>query len=82
MAEITIYTKPTCPYCNNLKRILKERNIQYKDYDPLKGQAPRWVVDKDGHVPVPQVDANGMIIYDYKDEESLANEIEQILKGT
>ncbi len=32
---------------------------------------------RNGHIPVPQVEYAGRIIYDYKDEESLADEIER-----
>ena len=80
MNEITIYTKVGCPFCNKLKSILDERGIKYKDYDAIKNEPPRHVVDNDGHIPVPQVEYNGRIIYDYKDEESLAEEIEKIMK--
>ncbi|MDE1866050.1 MAG: glutaredoxin [Candidatus Micrarchaeota archaeon] len=80
MNEITIYTRPTCPFCNKLKGILDSRKIKYKDYDVTKNEPPRHVVDQDGHIPVPQVEYNGRIIYDYKDEETLANEIGKIMK--
>jgi glutaredoxin 3 len=80
MNEITIYTRPTCPYCNRLKGILKERGIKYRDFDVTKNEAPRRVVDQDGHIPVPQVEYAGRIIYDYKDEETLADEIEKLMK--
>jgi len=80
MDEITIYTRPTCPFCNKLKAILNERGIKYKDYDVTKNESPRHVVDQDGHIPVPQVEYAGRIIYDYKTEETLADEIEKIMK--
>lgn len=56
MEKVTLYTRPTCPFCNNLKKILKEKGITYKDYDVTIREAPRWVVEKSGHIPVPQVD--------------------------
>lgn len=80
MVEITIYTKPLCPFCNNLKRILKGRGIAYTDFDTEKNEPPRHVVDRDGHIPVPQVDINGRIIYDYATEEALADEIERLAR--
>ena len=80
MKEVTIYTKPSCPYCNKLKEILKRRGIAYKDYDTQKQEPSRWVVEKNGHIPVPQVDINGRIIYDYATEETLADEIEMLIK--
>jgi glutaredoxin len=80
MNEITIYTRPTCMFSNKLKAILKARGIAYKDYDVTKNEAPHHVVDQDGNIPVPQVEYAGRIIYDYKDEESLADEIQRIMK--
>ena len=75
MEEITIYTNPACPHCNKLKRILKSKNIKYRDYDTEKGAPPRYVVERDGHIPVPQVDTGTRIIFDYTTEEALADEI-------
>ena len=80
MNEITIYTKPLCPYCNKLKGILKARGIKYKDFNTEKNEPPRHVVDQNGHIPVPQVEYEGRIIYDYKDEESLADEIQRLME--
>ena len=73
--EVIIYTKPACPYCNKLKRILNSRNIKYRDYNTEKGETPRYVVERDGHIPVPQVDTGTRIIFDYTTEEALADEI-------
>jgi glutaredoxin len=30
---VTIYSIPSCPYCNELKDILTERNIKFNDVD-------------------------------------------------
>lgn len=30
---VTIYSIPSCPYCNELKEILTERNIKFRDVD-------------------------------------------------
>jgi glutaredoxin 3 len=79
MKEITMYTKPSCPYCNRLKDILKRRGIKYKDFNTENDEPPRYVVERNGHIPVPQVEYAGRIIYDYKDEETLADEIERIM---
>jgi glutaredoxin len=80
MDEVIIYTKPLCLYCNRLKDILNKRGIRYRDFNTEKGEPPRYVVERNGHIPVPQVEYAGRIIYDYKDEESLADEIERIMK--
>jgi glutaredoxin-like YruB-family protein len=35
MAEIKIYSQPTCPACNEVKEYLKSRGIAFTDYDIL-----------------------------------------------
>ena len=35
MAEIRIFSQPTCPACNELKDYLKGKNIPFTDYDIL-----------------------------------------------
>lgn len=80
MDEIIIYTRPTCPFCNKLKSILGQRGIRYRDFDVEKKEAPRYVVEQNGHIPVPQVEYAGRIIFDYKDEESLVDELQKIMK--
>ncbi len=31
MAEVTVYTTPTCPWCNRLKDFLQEEGIAYNE---------------------------------------------------
>lgn len=33
MANIKIYSQPTCPACNELKEYLKNRGVSFVDYD-------------------------------------------------
>jgi glutaredoxin-like YruB-family protein len=39
MPVLTIYTQPTCGYCNELKTYLKKHNIQYEEKDITKDKA-------------------------------------------
>ena len=59
---------------------MDSRGIKYRDFNTEKREPPRYVVEQNGHIPVPQVEYAGRIIYDYKDEESLADEIEKMMK--
>lgn len=36
MAQVTIYTKATCPYCVNAKLLLKSKNVPFVEFDMLK----------------------------------------------
>jgi glutaredoxin-like YruB-family protein len=39
MPELTIYTQPTCGYCNELKDYLKKHNIRYEEKDITKDRS-------------------------------------------
>ncbi|MCD1295602.1 NrdH-redoxin [Methanocella sp. CWC-04] len=36
MATIKIYSQPTCPACNEVKEYLKNKGIEFVDYDVTK----------------------------------------------
>lgn len=38
-AKVVVFTTPTCTYCNQLKRYLREKNIKFKDVDVSRDQA-------------------------------------------
>jgi glutaredoxin 3 len=33
MADVTIYTKPGCPYCAAAKEDMKKRGVKYTEFD-------------------------------------------------
>ncbi|MDP1809291.1 MAG: glutaredoxin domain-containing protein [Actinomycetota bacterium] len=39
MADITIYTKPTCPYCAAAKADMNSRGVAYDEIDVLANDA-------------------------------------------
>ena len=79
MQQINIITRPTCMFCNKLKKLLIEKGIPFKDHNVTNSEQERWMTDKEGNIPVPQVDINGMIIYDYPSEEILVENIQKML---
>lgn len=36
MQAVTIYTKQTCPYCINAKRLLEQKGVNYQEFDVTK----------------------------------------------
>jgi glutaredoxin 3 len=30
--EFTVYTRPGCPYCDKIKTVLEQRNLEYTEY--------------------------------------------------
>lgn len=61
--RVTVYSTPSCSWCNTLKTHLKKNNIRFTDIDVSKDQkAAEAMVKKSGQQGVPQTDINGQII--------------------
>ena len=61
--RVTIYSTPTCSWCNTLKSYLKKNGIRFRDIDVSKDQkAAQAMVARSGQQGVPQTDINGEII--------------------
>ena len=70
MANITIYSTPTCTYCKMAKSYLSQKNIAYSDFDVSKDQAKaEEMVRKSGQMGVPVTDINGRIIIGFNTAE-------------
>jgi glutaredoxin-like YruB-family protein len=39
MAEVKVYSTPTCPYCIRLKEYLKQKNIDFQNIDVSSDRA-------------------------------------------
>ncbi len=61
--RVTVYSTPTCSWCNTLKAYLKKNSIRFRDVDVSKDQkAAEAMVARSGQQGVPQTDINGEII--------------------
>lgn len=61
--RVTVYSTPTCSWCNTLKAYLKKQRIRFTDIDVSKDQrAADELVKRSGQMGVPQTDINGEII--------------------
>jgi len=68
MANVTIYSTPTCHFCHQAKDFFKENNIEYTEKDvAVDLDARREMVEKTGQlgVPVIEVDEKIMVGYDH-----------------
>jgi len=64
MKKVSIYTTPTCHYCQMTKEFFKENNIEYSEFDVATDMAKRTeMIEKSGQmgVPVIYVDDNMVI---------------------
>lgn len=76
MAEIIIYTTPTCPYCKMAKEFFKENNIIYKEKDVSSDQAALdEMVGKSGQMGVPVIIVEGEVMNGFDKQK-----LEQLLK--
>lgn len=66
MAEVTIFTSPTCGYCKAAKEYMTEKQIAFKERDITKDpEARKDLMDKGYRgVPIIRVDGEDIIGFD------------------
>lgn len=63
MANIVIYSTPTCPWCHQVKDYLTEKGIPFVDYDVSADMdKANEMIEKSGQRGVPVIDIDGSII--------------------
>lgn len=63
MANITIYSTPTCAFCKKAKEYLASKDIPYIEIDVLADQSKvQELVEKSGQMGVPVIDIDGQIV--------------------
>lgn len=66
MAQVTVYSTPTCPWCKKTKRLLEAHKVPYTDLDVASDVAARQeMVRKSGQMGVPVIEIDGQIITGY-----------------
>ena len=56
MAEVTIYTTPTCPYCQMAKQLLARKGVSYEEINVAgKPEARAEMESRAGRYTVPQI---------------------------
>lgn len=70
MANIKVYSTPTCPYCKMLKQFLDEKKVEYNTIDISANQAAASeMVEKSGQMGVPVVMIGEKVIVGFNKEE-------------
>ncbi len=63
MAEIKLYSTPTCPYCRMAKDFLDEEKVDFSVVDVSEDEkAAQEMVDKSGQMGVPVMELGNVII--------------------
>jgi len=61
--SVTVYSTPTCSWCNRLKDYFRDNNIKFRDIDVSKDQkAAEAMVKRSGQQGVPQTLIGGQVI--------------------
>ncbi len=72
MANVSIYTTPTCGYCKLAKEFFKENNVEYNEYDVAADAEKRTeMIEKSGQMGVPVITVDDEMIVGF-DKEKLA----------
>lgn len=72
MARVTVYTTRVCWYCDQAKRLLSMRNIEYREVDVSDDAEARvWLVRTTGQRTVPQIFIGKQAIGGYTDLAAL-----------
>ena len=57
MADVTIYTKPSCPYCLRARSLLRKKGVEFTEieaaFDPEKRQ--EMIARANGRATFPQI---------------------------
>jgi len=76
MKKVTIYSTPTCHYCNMAKEYFQENHIQYDAYDVATDLARRKeMMEKSGQLGVPVIIVDEKVVVGF-DKPKLAQLLE------
>jgi glutaredoxin 3 len=63
MAQVIIYTTPTCVYCKAAKEFFTENNVAYTEKDVVKDEQARdQMVQKSGQMGVPVIEVGDDVV--------------------
>ena len=70
MANVTIYSTPTCPFCQMAKEFFKEHNIEYTDIDISKDEEKqKEMIEKSKQMGVPVIEIDGEIVVGFEKKQ-------------
>jgi len=63
MANVTIYTTPSCVYCKMSKAFFEQNNIKYEEKDvTTDDKAREKMIEESGQMGVPVIDIDGKLV--------------------
>jgi glutaredoxin-like YruB-family protein len=68
--DVTIYTTPTCSWCQAVKEYLRAREIDFEEIDVAADQAPaEEMMEKSGQMGTPVLEIDGEIVIGFNRPE-------------
>lgn len=78
MANIKVYSTPTCPWCAKLKAYLRDKGVEFDNIDVSADQAAaQQMIEKSGQMGVPQTEINGKMIVGF-DKDAIDAELKKL----
>lgn len=69
---VTLYSTPSCPYCVQAKRYLKEQNVPFTEYNvAADDRRAEEMVRKSGQMGVPVLDVHGRVLVGFSPADIL-----------
>jgi len=69
MAQVKVFSTPTCPYCIKAKNYLKEKGVAFEAVDVSQDRlALKEMVDVSGQMGVPVIVVDGDVIVGFDQE--------------
>lgn len=63
MSKVTVYSTPTCPYCQMAKAYLAEQGVLYTDIDvSADPKLAEEMINKSGQMGVPVIEIDGKMV--------------------
>jgi len=63
LANVVVYSSPSCAFCTLAKRFLQERNVEYTEHNVAQDPArAAEMFEKSGQSGIPVLDIDGKII--------------------
>ena len=76
MKNVTIYSTPTCVYCNMAKEFFKKNAVAYTEVNVASDAAKRQeMIEKSGQMGVPVIDIGGDIVVGF-DQSTISQLLE------
>ena len=70
MSTVTIYSTPTCVYCNMAKKFFKEHDVAYTEHNVAADLEKRKeMIDKTGQMGVPVIDLGKEVVVGFDEEK-------------